>query len=719
MAYLQRKTQPRPQRMCGNCSQICSYSYLICSECASWLHTNCDGLDEEKGQQFQHLPLDFPYICRKCRCDEDGNLDYTKVMQRLHKAAVEGFTKLKRCVKRESLFLDGGFLGFSGMGSLAVDGTAAMLLKKYFNNDRGVPAVTSTMDHVLFRAVSLAVCAKDSLAIELRARCCIEMVAFDNFYKYQKNHEELARYSPDYTESCIDCALIDEGSSLWTMAALASVVRRPILSVYPHVNGSSDPLVRILNRPFSPRQGEINNQVVRILWSSVNVELGPGWKPNHFVPIFDQHKDNAKNPNKRSASEMEEGPEIEEEIDDSIEDEDSSSEPSSSEKIPMEKAEGGQPIEFEKFLDVFEAFEKITTATMVHSAIPRGVKENVWFLIDNSHNVRHPERRNTFFDDCGVWDSKQGSVAKSYLLLDDSDFSVQCTLKLHQGVYQKCVKINGKNEWQVLDPQPDPEKVVICHRYYAFLKRCKEYKRRIIWFDMPHIDDRGSEVALVEYLGEFPRFPKPSRGPSKRGKGGKSNYVRTDPKLLEEIATQIRSGNSMKPMKMYKEIQKKLGSDCTLRDARQIRNLKYSVLKRLKKEQGGEGEEVEIGVEGDKIEVGLAPTEAPQISIRDENGAAVVMEAMGDDSQAGVKYIIHHTGDDGTTLMESLEGVEGLTQGGFVEMVDGQQAITLINTDANGLPDPSTQTIIMVNNIKDLEAITGAGGEVIVSQEAL
>lgn len=678
------------------------------------MHTNCEDVDEEKAAEINRLPPGYRYICRKCRCDDEGNLDFTKVMQRLHKAAVFGYKDLQKCVQRERLFLDGVFQGFSGVGSLAVDSTASLLLKKYFNNDKGVPAVTSTMDHVLFRAVSLAVCAKDSLAIELRARCCIEMVAFEKFYMYNRvNYEELSRYAPDYQDSCIDCALIEEGSSLWTMSALASVVRRPILSVYPHVNGPSDPLVRLLNTTFKPRQGEINNQVVRILWSSVNVDIGPGWKANHFVPIFDQHKAESKTPRKRQASEMEGSPETEE-FDESIEDEDASSDQSGYEIIPMEKAAGGQPIEFGKFMDVFEAFEKITTATEVHSGIPRGVKENVWFLIDNSHNVRHPERRNTFFDDCGVWDSKQGSVAKSYLLLDDTEHTIQCTLKLHGGVYQKCVKNNSKNEWVVLDPQPDPNKVVVCHRYYAFLKRCNSYKRRIIWFDMPHANDRGSEVALVEYVGDFPGFPRHAQGSSKRGRGGKSNYVRTDPKLLEEIATEIRSGNSMKPMKMYKEIQKRLGSECTLRDARQIRNLKYSVLKRLKREQGEDGDKIEVGVDGDKIEVGMPAPEAAEMNISEEGGAAMVMETMTEENQPPIKLIIQHGQADGTTMMESYEGVESLQQGSFVEMEDGRQAITLINTDANGVPDPSTQTIIMLNNLKELEAITG--GEVIVSQ---
>ena len=45
-------------------------------------------------------------------------------------------------------------------------------------------------------------------------------------------------------------------------------------------------------------------------------------------------------------------------------------------------------------------------------------------------------------------------------------------------------------------------------------------------------------------------------------------------------------------------------------------------------------------------------------------------------------------------------------------MEEGQQAITIMDTDTNGIPDPTTQTIIMV---KDLSAALAAN-EVIVTQ---
>ena len=599
------------------------------------------------------------------------------------------------------------------MGNLAVDINAQALMENYLSNDKGIPAVTSSLDHVLFRAVSMAVSARDSLASELRVRCCIEMVAYENFYRFQKNHEQLARFAPDYIDSCLDCAMMDEGSSVWTLSALASVVRRPIMSVYPSVNGPTDSAVHILNATFQPRVGEISNQKVRVLWSSEGVDITSGnWKPNHFVPIFDEQKQESppvKTQPRSVSSDFDSSQDMDDFNDTFDEDEASGSakEELQMEKVEMEVAEGGFPSESNKFMDIFEAFEMITTATVVHSDIPRGLKENVWFLIDNSHNTNHPERRNTFYDDCGVWDSRQGSVAKSHLLLDDG--GILCTLKIHKGEFKKLSIADGKKEWVTIDPQPDPDKVVICHRYYAFLKRDTNYKRRVIWFTMPPSMERGKDVALVEYKGKFPGFIKQRHGNLKHGRGAKSNYVRTDPKLLEEIAQQIKMGANMKPMKMYKEIQKKLGSSCTLRDARQIRNLKYSILKRQRKEQ-----EQEHHILEDKLgqDFTLTPAQDAEVSIADESGTLVTESPSNADSP--IKVIIHQGHRDVATTMTSLEDVTEISHGRFVQLEEGGQTFSIINTDANGVPDPNTQTIIMVKDLKDLDAL--AAGEVVVTE---
>jgi hypothetical protein len=637
-------------------------------------------------------------------------------------AALQSFRKLQQCVKREALFLDSSFVGVSGVGSLLVDTDAQAIMQNYLKRDKGIPAETSTEDYALFRAVSTSVSARDALAVELRVRCCIEMVKYEQYYRYQPHFQQLARLAPEYTESCIDCALMDEGSSVWTLSALASVIRRPIKSVYPSVNGPSDPAYQALNTKLEPREREVSSQLVRILWTSKDTAVIPGkWKPNHFVPLFDQQRQEPSSPDK--ASEMDASHDVDMEKDSY---DPNSQEPEEEEEMStqsMEVADGGSPIEYNRFMDIYEAFEKVTSATIVHSDIPRGLKENVWFLIDNSYNLQHPERRNVFYDDCGVWDSQKGSVAKTYLLLDDDNQGIKCSLRIRAGKFIQ-LRVKGRkkpkeaeNEWIEMDPQPEPNRVVICHRYYAFLKRQKDYKRRIIWFTMPPPVKSGRDVAIVEYIGKFPGFSKTRHGNSRRGGRGKRSYVRTDPRLLEEIAKELECGTRLTPMKLFKRVQERLGPDCTLRDPRQIRNLKYSIRRKMK-------------MTG---QMKYEPDDFAQFHTDDMSLAEVTDTAFESQLSKGpIKLIIQQDDGNMTTIQNLPEGVELGSHTQYVQIQDGnttrylqleegQQTIRLVEADeadAGEAGDPNTQTIIMVKDFGSAAELPLVAGEneIVVTQ---
>ena len=60
------------------------------------------------------------------------------------------------------------------------------------------------------------------------------------------------------------------------------------------------------------------------------------------------------------------------------------------------------------FLSIEEVLYQLENATHVLPDIPRGKKENVFFVLDNSKNIekRSLAKKMDFWDDCGVWDSK-------------------------------------------------------------------------------------------------------------------------------------------------------------------------------------------------------------------------------------------------------------------------------------------------------------------------
>ena len=66
----------------------------------------------------------------------------------------------------------------------------------------------------------------------------------------------------------------------------------------------------------------------------------------------------------------------------------------------------------EKFLDTEKIIDLLTSASnyVTHESIPRGAKNNVYFILNNRRNVeRHLSgRHRTFDDDCGQWVSGKG-----------------------------------------------------------------------------------------------------------------------------------------------------------------------------------------------------------------------------------------------------------------------------------------------------------------------
>jgi len=92
--------------------------------------------------------------------------------------------------------------------------------------------------------------------------------------------------------------------------------------------------------------------------------------------------------------------------------------------------------------------------------IPTGLKQNKYFLFDNSDNIKR--RRNgqpsRFWDDCGAW--KTGATNKSYVLRGKLT-----ELTHRQGQYglMKRQMVDGKSKqvFTVLEQQPPPELIII------------------------------------------------------------------------------------------------------------------------------------------------------------------------------------------------------------------------------------------------------------------
>ena len=215
------------------------------------------------------------------------------------------------------------------------------------------------------------------------------------------------------------------------------------------------------------------------------------------------------------------------------------------------------------FLDTPVVINYILRRETTIERIPRGVKSNVFFVVDNSQNAmrRANGKGSSFVDDCGVWKS---SSSKKHLFTRVNNEYVYVDKK--NGTY--LVTVKGRRI--PMDPQPTEDDIITLKRVYTSLKRDPDYKRRISWIegdipsDMKRVKDN---TAIVEYLGKFPATP------SIHGNRTKSTgeYVRTTKEVRDNIKEKTKTSS---PHEVYEELVLN-GSMCAPRDLKQVQNYAY------------------------------------------------------------------------------------------------------------------------------------------------
>ncbi len=191
---------------------------------------------------------------------------------------------------------------------IIVDKGASALLPDKFKHY--VCADTTGDGNCLYNAVSCFLIKEDLLAVQLRLSVVLELMAYANEYiklevfekdyaysdqaflnannkKYQQiEYRNIAPYVAEIMNMC----QLGAWSSLGAFYGLASVLERPIQSIYPSVNSS---LLRGFTRIIKPRQ-EKYNVMITILWSKIGINEKEAkkllsmnyFRPNHFVGCY-------------------------------------------------------------------------------------------------------------------------------------------------------------------------------------------------------------------------------------------------------------------------------------------------------------------------------------------------------------------------------------------------------------------------------------------------
>ena len=136
-----------------------------------------------------------------------------------------------------------------------------------------------------------------------------------------------------------------------------------------------------------------------------------------------------------------------------------------------------------KFLDINEIIKLLLQKSGSCPSIPKGLKENVYFVIVNEKNKERRQygKKSDFSDDCGVWMTSRGASPKTTYLVNDDQSLKKVFVRNGQYCFEKCV--DKKRKYIPLDPQPSPDKLLVIQRYYASLQSSSSYKKRVTWIE--------------------------------------------------------------------------------------------------------------------------------------------------------------------------------------------------------------------------------------------
>ncbi|KAL3860881.1 hypothetical protein ACJMK2_006977 [Sinanodonta woodiana] len=172
---------------------------------------------------------------------EEITIRYFETRSSIDEAAKIGLDKIKSSVERKDLLSDDRYCSckYAELSSLPVE-IAADILHRY-HADTGIRLRTTENGHFLFNAISIVLCGNESKSNELLYKTTLMMVL-----------EDIHLLSPDYSDAALNCAQI---------GSFPMVTKRPLLSVYPDVNGTKDLAFRALH--ITIYHAEVNEKLTK------------------------------------------------------------------------------------------------------------------------------------------------------------------------------------------------------------------------------------------------------------------------------------------------------------------------------------------------------------------------------------------------------------------------------------------------------------------------
>ncbi|CAH1245863.1 PIN4 [Branchiostoma lanceolatum] len=238
---------------------------------------------------------------------------------------------------------------------------------------------------------------------------------------------------------------------------------------------------------------------------------------------------------------------------------------------------GGATLPRGTFMTLNGVIESLSRTKLSHTqplpSIPRGTKEGVFFIVDNTRNEdrRLQGFKSEFVDDCGAW--KTSPSPTTYFIAQPNG-TLRSVIRRNK-TYCTEKMVSRSRTYIPIEPQPEDNQVIKVHRNYNALSTSPEYKRRITWVENYMLDN----IVCVEYVGTYP-------GPRVHGNAQKKTdpYMRTPGHVLERVGKACQHSN---PRAVYQRLRiENSDEDNRPRDLRQVQDKKHKDEERRKREMG-------------------------------------------------------------------------------------------------------------------------------------
>ena len=551
----------------------------MCDTCESWVHCPCVPMTDEAHKDWDDEKLLF--MCPRCiRRPKDGSVNFVALLTLLN------LGQYRDSVRSTRLLLDTYKIALPDRIREDVvrgreDNIAVRILKLFHPvilKDFSPRAVRGD-GNCMYRAVSLGLFGTEDHHQHIRLLTALEICENSEYYErdFINDHRIV---TGTYQELRDSCAKLGSYAEMTHMYAVSAALKTPIRSYLP-----PSACNQLLSEPFSRT---VHGRGVRssatptivLMWSQMSVPARGILSPNHFVLLC---------PTAQSPTvDLDESPGItisftEDETSrasdcNETKDEDESSsiqdDVTTQDDEPADMPHAtGHPIR--KPLDIEEIINIIGQPDEIHEKIPPGIKNNVYFVINNTRNMdrRKEGKKSEFWDDCGVWNTASGASPKTTYIIAGKHLK---KLFVRNGIYCNERMVNKKRTYVPLEPQPSEDVLVHTQRYYSTLKSDKDYKKRVTWINTS--PTFRTDIAVIEYTGTFP-------GHTVHGLSRKSDtdYIRTPGTTLQRIATETKT---KKPRRAYNDMVTDMDILDAPRNLQQVRNKKHYETKKAASSQG-------------------------------------------------------------------------------------------------------------------------------------